>query len=164
MAAKKSSGDSKQILELLTGIDARLTALEAHVQEVTQVAPDVIATVTDTFDGMAANWAEQGIDLDERLQALTQTIEVLSNPKSLKMLRTLLERSPELEPVLVAMIDAMASAQKSCTDSTKKCPVAHHGGKTDFCSTKKCPYSFLGIGTAIAFFFRFLRSLGQSLK
>jgi len=113
-----SQSKETEILELLTRMDQRLANLEGkvgHLSQLADIAPDTIATVGDTFDGMVAHWAEKGIDFDQRISMLGQTIEAMSNPDTLKLLETVLSRSADLEPIFRSTLNAMDDAKQTST-------------------------------------------------
>jgi len=107
-----------QILELLQKMDQRLSNLENTVQHISQladIAPDGLAMLADTVDGVAVSWADQGIDIDERVNLLVQTVETMSHPATLKLLSTVLGRSSELEPIFKSTLNAMDDAKQTST-------------------------------------------------
>lgn len=101
--ARTNGAPDKSLTALLERIDLRLARLEdavARIDGLTHGAPAVVATVADVVDGMVARLAERGVDVDERVRAMTRLAEKVTSPASLSALETLVERLDSLEGAL----------------------------------------------------------------
>jgi hypothetical protein len=81
---RNGSGSDAAIIAALERIERRLARLESSVERVNSLArgaPALIATVTDSFDGVARRAAEAGIDVDERTRAALTLLERLTAPE-----------------------------------------------------------------------------------
>jgi uncharacterized protein YjgD (DUF1641 family) len=101
--AVADSDPTARILALLEGMDARLSRLEgavAGLQEVTEVAPAVVAGVTDTVDQYAAAARSRGVDVDAHLRSSVQLAEALTRPEVVTTLGRLVERLDTVDAAL----------------------------------------------------------------
>lgn len=114
------------ILDRLERIDRRLATLESAVTRLDALSkelPATIATLGDTFDGLAARLSDAGIDLDERARVIARVMERLTAPEALATVEEVLAkvetvrallRSGVLDPAPVSVVakagEALAKA------------------------------------------------------
>ena len=91
-------------LDRLDALDRRLDRLERSVDRLIgllEQAPDTIAMVADTADDFAAKAAARGVDVDQRVRALTDAVERLTEPKTLESLLKLAESAEGLDTAVL---------------------------------------------------------------
>ena len=102
-------------LAALARIEHRLAAIEAAqaaiapLTEALAAAPGAIAAATDTFDRLAAQATEAGVDLDGRIASALRAVEVATSPRAVHGLATLVA-SKLLEPSALAVVSQLADA------------------------------------------------------
>lgn len=110
------------VLAALARIEQRLAAVEQVAAALTPAGgvlttlPAAIATMADTFDGVAARLADSGVDLDERMRSVLRAIEVSTAPRAVAGLASLVE-SRLLEPSALAVVSQLAAALAEPGDS-----------------------------------------------
>lgn len=87
------------VVAALEAIVPHLPALAALAGHAAQ-ADNVVATVTDTFDGLVARAAADGIDVDARAHNLLAAAERLTSPQAIEALQLLLARLDVLHALL----------------------------------------------------------------
>ncbi len=103
------SHDTNELLALLLDKVDRMERKMARIEELVDQAPALIATVTDTVDGLYAEARLAGIDADERVKLGLGLLEKLTEPRTLAALEGLLANLPWIEqlaqqgPGMVAM-------------------------------------------------------------
>lgn len=68
--------------------------------------PGMVAAAMDTFDGLAAQVAERGIDVDERLALTLQAAESLTDPVIIHLLQAVLAKGPELTLLVDTLLES----------------------------------------------------------
>lgn len=92
-----------RMLSLLESMDARMSRLEGQVAELTQTAPAVVASVTDTIDSAVSQAADRGIDVDARIRSSLTLVEALTEPRTVEVVGRLVERIEMVDQSLVVM-------------------------------------------------------------
>ncbi|GAC1548356.1 MAG: hypothetical protein NVS2B9_15240 [Myxococcales bacterium] len=109
------SGTDAAVLAALERIERRLARLEtsiAHVDTAARGAPALIATLADTFDGVALRASERGIDVDERGRALLSLLERVSRAEAVAAVHGLLD-SGLFAPGTIGVLSNLAKALPS---------------------------------------------------
>lgn len=107
------------LASVLDRIDRRLARLEevvSRIDDVARTAPAVVATVTDTFDAVAARLASQGVDVDERVHVAAELLGKLTSPAAARALGAVLERADVLEASL-RMVEQAPGALATLVDT-----------------------------------------------
>lgn len=115
LAARVGEGDlhdrlgaAARVIDQLTRPET-LSAVEQLLQRLDQLAPALalldqapgaVAMVTDSLDGLAAQVAETGIPLHERVHVLVGAAERLTSPAALEVLTVVTQRLPEIKALL----------------------------------------------------------------
>lgn len=110
-AARNGSGVEGAVLAALERIERRLARLEssaARVDAAAAGAPALVATVADTFDGIARRAGEAGIDVDERARAALHLLERLTAPEVAGPLAQLLAHADVLRSAVALLQQAPA--------------------------------------------------------
>ncbi len=103
------------LLAALERIERRLDAVErvavtlAPTAQLAQTLPGAVAMLADTFDSLAAQLGEAGVDLDERMRSVVRAVEVATAPRAVSGLAALVE-SKLLEPTSLATVSQLAAA------------------------------------------------------
>ena len=92
----------------LAAVERLLKNPEALEQfaELAEQAPGMVAGAIDTFDGMVGRLAERGIDFDQRVVALTQALEALTDPVIIHLLNTVLARGCDLSRLVETLLES----------------------------------------------------------
>ena len=92
----------------LAAVERLLKNPDALVQlaELAEQAPGMVAGAIDTFDGMVGRLAERGIDFDQRVVALTQALEALTDPVIIHLLNTVLARGCDLSRLVETLLES----------------------------------------------------------
>ena len=118
MTVQPNGAPDRSMHALLERIDLRLARLEdavARIDGVTLGAPAVVATAADVVDGMAARLVDRGIDVDERVRAVTRLTEKVTSPTSLRAIDALVERLGTVESAL-RLADQVPGSIATITD------------------------------------------------
>jgi len=99
----------------LTGLLDRLDAVE-HAVTLAEHAPNTIAALTDTVDGLIATAQANGVDIDARARALFTLVERASTPEVTGALCTLTKELPRLATVVEALPNGIATAMDTFDD------------------------------------------------
>ncbi len=105
------------ILASLDRLHSRLDSIEARLAPVERLlaeAPNALAMITDTADGLAARVGEG--NLDARLHGAVHVLDRLSHPDTLRAVDALLSRMDKLEPTL-ALLDQAPGAVALAADT-----------------------------------------------
>ena len=100
MTSQTNGASDRSMQALLERIDLRLARLEdavARLDGVARGAPALIATVVD---GMAARLGDRGVDVDERVRAVTRLTERVTSQASLRAIEALVDRLGTFESAL----------------------------------------------------------------
>jgi len=92
-----------RILDLLESMDGRMCRLEgqvAELTEVTQLAPALLAGVTDTVDHHVTAASERGVDVDAHVRSSVQLVEALTAPATVATVSRMLDRMDVIEQSL----------------------------------------------------------------
>ncbi|QDG52904.1 DUF1641 domain-containing protein [Persicimonas caeni] len=103
--SRRSSSNDANLQETLARLDARLARIESALgglQQATDAAPDVLATVTDMTDAWIAQAADKGVDVDARLRRLGKLALDATDPKVLDTAEMLVERIDLVQQAIVA--------------------------------------------------------------
>lgn len=87
-----------------------IDALRQSIETLREV-PAMVATVADTVDGAISRLAEQGIDVDERLQIVARVAERLTAPEALAAVRELLGHVGAIQRLLESGIFAPGAVE-----------------------------------------------------
>ncbi|MEZ4361294.1 MAG: DUF1641 domain-containing protein [Kofleriaceae bacterium] len=114
-SSEPTSAQLEPVLAALERIEQRLAAVERVAQSIaptaqlTETVPGAVAMIVDTFDGVAAQLGERGVNLDERMRSVVRALEVATAPRSVDGLATLVA-SRLLDPAALAVLDQLAAA------------------------------------------------------
>lgn len=100
--------DAARILMLLERMDARLSRLEATVDEVRHQAPAVVAGVTDTVDHFVAQAQDRGVDVHAHLHGSLRLAEALTEPRTVATLSRLVDRLDLVDQALALAAEVPA--------------------------------------------------------
>lgn len=153
-------------LELLTRPEVT-DLIEQSIPQLLEL-PGMAAAAADTLDGVIGRMYSHGIQVDDRLQALTRAAEVMTRPETVGLVNMLMSRSEELAGLTQTLLESGVFAQES----------ANLVGNTGdaLVATRKEPNGALGlfglmrslrdpnIQRAASFGIRFAQRFGQMLE
>lgn len=138
-------------------IERRLARIESSIERVDSLAcgaPALIATATDTFDGIASELADRGVSIDERGRAVLSLLEHLTRGEAVSSLHGLLD-SGLFAP---GTIEALSNLAKALPASQDRAP--HPVGPWRAYRALKEP----DVQRALGFLLDVARRLGSSLS
>ena len=94
---------------------ARVAKLDALIDLADQLEP-TLTTGVDILDGLTARLAERGVLLDERVRAVSNITEKLTEPARLAKLEQLIDLADQLEPTLTTGVDIFDSLHVKLAD------------------------------------------------
>jgi len=119
------AAESPQVAELLTQVLDRLNRLEHKINRVDALldqAPNMVAIMTDTVDGLYNEATRIGIDPDERVKLGLTLLDKLTEPQTIKALTGLMENLEWIErtvrqaPGMLAMMVDIADEMYAVVD------------------------------------------------
>jgi uncharacterized protein YjgD (DUF1641 family) len=103
MTGHTNGASDKSMQALMERLDLRLARLEdavARLDGLARGAPALVATVADVVDGIAARLGDRGVDMDERVRAVTRLTERVTSAASLHAIEALVDRLGTFESAL----------------------------------------------------------------
>ncbi|MFW6053384.1 MAG: DUF1641 domain-containing protein [Persicimonas sp.] len=115
-AANRSAraGSDGEVLQSLRRIEERLVAIEAAAEPARHI-PDGVGMVADIFDDWAMGAAERGVDVDARARRVARLLERLTEPETLALVESVVERREQLAASL-ELLDKLPDAVAMATD------------------------------------------------